>query len=52
MKKTCPRIGKLARKWFESVATSEHSERVFSAAGNTVTKRRSSLGPESVCDLV
>ncbi|KAF1318793.1 Electron transfer flavoprotein beta subunit, partial [Globisporangium splendens] len=47
-----PTLEKLARKWHCCVATSVPSERAFSTGQNTVTARRSSLGPELVRDLV
>ncbi|KAE8992473.1 hypothetical protein PR001_g20932 [Phytophthora rubi] len=50
--KTFPHIAPLARKWLGCIATSVPSERSFSTAGNTITKRRSALGAETVRDII
>eukprot|EP00644_Phytophthora_capsici_P019644 jgi/Phyca11/133569/e_gw1.562.2.1 len=47
-----PTIAELARKWLSVIATSVPSERAFSTAGNTVTKRRSSLKADTVSDII
>ena len=43
-----PNISKLAKSMLCVPATSTAAERVFSAAGNTVSKRRSCLKPENI----
>ena len=47
-----PRLSKLAKSYLAVPATSTPSERVFSLAGNTVTRQRSSLHPDHVDKLV
>jgi len=47
-----PNIAMLARLYLAIPATSAASERVFSSAGNIITKKRSSLAPENACDLI
>lgn len=47
-----PMISRVARKWFGALCTSVPSERAFSSSGNVVTRRRASLHPENVRDLV
>lgn len=47
-----PLLQKLARKYLAIPATSVPSERVFSAAGNIVTAKRSCLLPENVDMLI
>ena len=47
-----PHIARLARLFLAVPATSTPSERVFSAAGNIVTKKRSALSPENVDALI
>ena len=43
-----PHVAKLARTYLAVSATSTPSERVFSATGNIVTKKRAALSPENV----
>ncbi|XP_041954210.1 E3 SUMO-protein ligase ZBED1-like [Alosa sapidissima] len=47
-----PHLAKLARSYLAICGTSVRAERVFSTAGNIVTKQRSSLEPENVNHLV
>nr|XP_055027769.1 zinc finger BED domain-containing protein 4-like [Misgurnus anguillicaudatus] len=47
-----PRLSKLAKSCLAVPATSTPSERIFSLAGNTVTRQRSSLHPSHVDALV
>lgn len=47
-----PALSNLAKKLFCIPGTSVPSERLFPVAGNTVTKKRSSLKPENVDMLV
>ncbi|KAK1944906.1 Zinc finger BED domain-containing protein 1 [Phytophthora citrophthora] len=47
-----PIIATLARKWLGCVASSVPSERSFSTAGNTITKRRSALKADTVRDII
>lgn len=47
-----PILAPLARKWLGCVASSVPSERAFSTAGNTITKRRSALKPATVRDII
>ncbi|KAI4812810.1 hypothetical protein KUCAC02_024178 [Chaenocephalus aceratus] len=47
-----PRLAKLSRSYLAIPATGTPSERVFSLAGNTVTRKRSSLLPSHVDALV
>ena len=50
--KILPLLAKLAKKVFTIPASSSKSERVFSAGGNFVTKKRSKLAPKKVEDLI
>lgn len=50
--KEFPTIAPLARKWLGCIATSVPSERAFSTAGNTITKRRSALKSSTVRDVI
>lgn len=47
-----PHVAKLARTYLAIPATSTPSERVFSAAGNIVTKKRAALSAENVDALI
>ncbi|XP_049926278.1 E3 SUMO-protein ligase ZBED1-like [Epinephelus moara] len=47
-----PHLAQLARGYLAICGTSVRAERVFSTAGNIVTKQRSSLEPENVNHLV
>jgi hypothetical protein len=47
-----PHLSILAKKYLSCPASSTPSERVFSLAGNTVTKKRASLSPSTVDALV
>ena len=47
-----PALSKLSKKYLCISATSSSSERMFSTAGNVVTKKRSLLKPEKVDMLV
>jgi hypothetical protein len=47
-----PKLAKLVRKYFSVPATSVPSERVFSCAGQIVTKKRNALLPENVDMLI
>ena len=49
---TIPLLAQLARRVLAVPATQTHSERLFSCAGNVVTKTRNSLSPEHVELLV
>lgn len=50
--KVLPLLAKLAKKVLTIPASSSKSERVFSAGGNFVTKRRNKLAPKKVEDLI
>ncbi|EGZ22139.1 hypothetical protein PHYSODRAFT_492443 [Phytophthora sojae] len=45
-------LAPLARKWLGCTASSVPSERAFSTAGNTITKRRGALNADTVRDLI
>ena len=47
-----PTLSKVARKYLCVCATSVESERTFSTGGNMVTKKRSSLKPNKVNQLI
>lgn len=47
-----PHLAQLARCYLAICGTSVRAERVFSTAGNIVTKKRSSLDPENVNQLI
>jgi hypothetical protein len=47
-----PLLSAVARKWLAVPATSASSERLFSAAGNIVTKKRNRLLSKKVGDLI
>ncbi|MBN3273428.1 ZBED1 protein, partial [Polyodon spathula] len=47
-----PAVAKLARKFLCIPATAVPSERVFSTAGDTLTKLRASLDPDTVSELI
>lgn len=47
-----PVLAVLARRYLTINATSVSSERVFSVAGNVVTKRRSCMNPDTVNRMV
>jgi hypothetical protein len=47
-----PILAPLARKWMGCIASSVPSERVFSTAGNTITKRRGALKADTVRDVI
>ena len=50
--KSYPTVAKLAKKYLAVPATEVASERIFSTAGNTVTKKRASLDPDTVDQIV
>ena len=50
--KVLPLLAKLAKKVLTIPASSSKSERVFSAGGNFVTRRRNKLAPKKVEDLI
>ena len=47
-----PLHARLAKRTLNITATSSESERIFSTAGNTVTKKRSRMHPDTVCGVV
>jgi len=47
-----PEVSKLAKKYLSIVATSVPCERLFSEAGNITSKKRSSLSPDRVNNLL
>lgn len=47
-----PLLGEVARKWLAVPASSASSERVFSSAGLTISKKRTKLGAERAATLV
>lgn len=47
-----PRLAKLAKRYLPIPATEVASERIFSTAGNTITKLRASLDPETADQLI
>ncbi len=47
-----PRLAALAKKYLSCPASSVPSERIFSLAGNIVSKKRASLKPENVDMLI
>ena len=50
--KQFPRLAKLVKTYLAVPATSTPSERVFSLAGNTITRQRASLHPGNVDKLI
>lgn len=50
--KGMPLLGEVARKWLAVPASSASSERVFSSAGLTISKKRTKLGAERAATLV
>jgi hypothetical protein len=49
---TYPALSKMARKYLCVPACSANSERVWSLAGNIITKKRTRLTPELVHELI
>lgn len=47
-----PMLTRVARKWLAVPASSASSERMFSSAGLTISKKRTRLGPERAATLV